>query len=81
MKPRHEEREAGGGRFTKSRACDACGRPIGTEYMSDAEVCGGTDGPGFYLCQRVRCEKRRSALSIEERRALYTAQRAANDAA
>lgn len=67
----HEGRDSGSGRFVKSAACDGCGKPVGTNYFTDGEVCGGSDGPGFYLCERKRCAAAREGLSIEARRALY----------
>ena len=76
----HDDRDYRSGKFRKSPACDGCGKPVGTNYFTDEDVCGGGDGPGFYLCDRVRCCQRRD-LDVEGRRALYTAQRAINDAA
>lgn len=62
----HTERDWGGsGRYIKSAPCDGCGKPVGTNYFTDGEVCGGSDGPGFYLCERKRCITKRSGLSIE----------------
>lgn len=77
------ERDAASGRFVTSILCDACGKPMGNldkpgNHYTDDEVCGGSDGPGFYLCHRVRCGEHRESLPVEERRALYTAQRAKN---
>jgi hypothetical protein len=79
--PKHELRERGGGRFRTTSPCDACGKPVGTDFVTDAEVCDGSDGPGFYLCSRKVCEKKRNGLSVCERRAMYTTQRAHNNAA
>ncbi len=76
----HDDRDYRSGRYRKSNPCDACGKPVGTAYYTDEEVCGNTDGPGFFLCDRARCCKNRD-LDTEGRRALYTAQRAINDAA
>jgi len=73
----HDERNRDG-RYRASPLCDGCGKPVGTNYGTDAEVCGGTDGPGFFVCDRARCPDL-SALSVEERRAHYTAQRAKNE--
>ena len=73
----YDARETRGGRYVASPKCDCCGKPVGTAYFTDADVCGDTDGPGFYLCERVRCMARRDGLGVEERRALYTATRAA----
>ncbi len=77
----HDSRDNRNGQYRKSNPCDACGRSVGTAYYTDEEVCGNTDGPGFFLCDRVRCEKKRDLPDVEARRALYTAQRALNDAA
>lgn len=71
----HDERDQAG-RYSKTPPCDACGKPVGTNYFTDDEVCGSSDGPGFYLCERKRCIKVRDNKTVEERRALYTAQRA-----
>lgn len=70
-KPMHTERETRTGRYAKSQPCDCCGKPVGTEFGTDEEVCGLTDGPGFYLCARKACEKKLAGLSVEQRRALY----------
>lgn len=59
------------GRYKVEQRCDACAKPIhGTHYTDDA-VCGGGDGPGFFLCGRVRCSKRYENMSVEERRAFF----------
>lgn len=76
----HTDRDRRSGRYANSRACDACGKPVGTNYYTDDEVCEGSDGPGFFLCDRVRCMAKRD-LPLEGRRALYEAQRKANDEA
>ena len=71
------------GRYDFEPVCDCCGKPCGSTvggYLTDDEVCGLTDDPGFYLCQRKRCEKKRAGLSVEQRRELYTRQRAINEA-
>lgn len=73
---KHDERDTSG-RYTDGHKCDACNKPTGVDYFTDDEVCGGSDGPGFYLCARKGCEKRRDALEVDARRALYTATRAA----
>ena len=75
---RWTRREARAGRYRPSMLCDACGQPVGERYYSDEEVCGGSDGPGFYLCRRTRCRTQREVMTAEERRALYAAQRAKN---
>lgn len=71
----HRARARKSGRYTASPLCDACGKPCGTAYFTDDEVCGGTDGPGFFLYERRSCIVARS-LPVEERRALYTRMRA-----
>lgn len=69
-----KERDVRGARFAKSPACDACGRPIGRDHYTDDEVCQGGDGPGFYLCGRTSCLKRRMGMTADERRAYYQRQ-------
>jgi len=76
---KHDTRDRSG-RYAQSPACDACGKPVGVEYGTDNEVCGATDGPGFFLCHRARCAKKLEGLTVEERRTLYTAQRNKNRA-
>lgn len=66
------------GKFRKSILCDCCGKPCGRDHMTDDEVCGGSDGPGFYICARVRCGKLVEGKTTEERREIYTARRAKN---
>ena len=75
---RHDAREARGGRFVSTPPCDACGKPTGADYMTDSEVCGDSDGPGFFICNRSRCSAKCEKLGVEERRALYTATRASS---
>lgn len=79
-KPKHSERESGGGRFSKTPPCDACGKPVGTDFMTDDEVVGSGDGPGFFLCDRKRCAAKRDQLDVPARKAMYAAQRAKNNA-
>lgn len=68
------------GRYIKADPCDACGKPCNeATRMTDDEVCGGTDGPGFYLCDRKRCVARYTDLGVEARRQLFATQRAIND--
>ena len=67
------------GRYAREMPCDGCGKPV-LDYGTDDEVCGGGDGPGFYLCHRKRCGAALEGKTTEERRAHYTAQRAKNDA-
>lgn len=69
-KPRHDERESSG-RYKKSEPCDCCGMPVGTQYGTDDEVCGGGDGPGFRLCSRVRCGKKTEGLAPWQRAEIY----------
>jgi len=71
------------GRYDFEPACDCCGKPCGSTvdgYLTDDEVCGNTDGPGFFLCDRKRCAAKREGLTVEQRRELYTRQRAINEA-
>lgn len=76
----HDDRDHRSGKFRKTELCDACGKRVGTAYFTDTDVCGSTDGPGFFLCDRKRCMAKRDGLDEAARRALYTAQRAINDA-
>jgi hypothetical protein len=66
-------------RFRASPKCDGCGKPVGTAFFTDEEVCGGSDGPGFYLCERKRCVAKLEKLDVEQRRAIFTEQREQND--
>lgn len=75
-RPMHEERDACSGRYKTSHPCDGCNRPVGTDHCTDSEVCGGTDGPGFFLCDRKSCAKKLDGLGVEARRTVYTANRA-----
>jgi hypothetical protein len=45
------------GRYANEQRCD--------------EVCGGGDGPGFYLCARERCVARCATMTVAERAAYY----------
>ena len=65
------------GRYKATAKCDGCNKPVGTNYFTDEDVCGGSDGPGFYLCDRKRCIAARCKLSVEEKRARYEANREA----
>lgn len=67
------------GRYRKSPKCDGCGKRVGTNYCTDDQVCGSSDGPGFFLCDRLVCIERIGNLSVDERRELYTNQRFIND--
>jgi hypothetical protein len=69
------------GRYRVEMPCDCCGKPVLDEHITDGDVCGNTDGPGFYLCGRARCNKRRDSLTVEQCRGLYTRQRAENETA
>lgn len=64
------------GKYKAGPRCDGCGKPTGDGYMTDEEVCGNTDGPGFYLCTRERCMKQFVGMDVEERRAHYALWRA-----
>lgn len=55
----------------ETHICEACGAIVGADYCTDEEVCGGTDAPGFFLCDRDACSEKRNALNVNERRALY----------
>jgi hypothetical protein len=72
---RHDARDHKSGRYESTPKCDGCNKPIGTNYFTDSDVCGGTDGPGFYVCDRARCQKKLEGLGVEERRAVYEAMR------
>lgn len=71
----HTDRAWKTGQYKKTPPCDGCCKPVGTAYFTDYEVCGDNDSPGFYLCDRPACMRKRTGLSIEERRKLYTSQR------
>ena len=79
MRIGHDPRRDTSGRYAVEQLCDACGKPIHGEHVTDDEVCGNTSGPGFYLCQRDRCGKKLEKMSAPQRRTLYEAQRAANE--
>lgn len=78
----HQRRRDRAGRYAIEQRCDCCGKPI-TErtggHVTDTDVCGGGDGPGFLLCGRARCEALRGALDVDRRRALYAAGRIRNE--
>jgi len=80
MKQMGTLRNATTGQYVAHPRCDACAQPIAGDYLSDDEVCGDDDGPGFFLCARKRCVTKRDALDVEARRALYTKGRAAAEA-
>jgi len=75
-----EQKRDRAGRYARHTRCDGCGLPIRGQYLTDEAVCGGTDGPGFYLCWRVRCSRRRAQLGLAERGAFYAEQRRKNTA-
>lgn len=75
-RPQHQDRNRRTGKYTKSPSCDGCGKPVGTDYFTDDEVCQGSDGPGFFLCDRKECAKSLEGLPVAERRALYRSVRA-----
>jgi hypothetical protein len=77
---KHDKRDGSSGQFIRVALCDICGKGTGADYCTDDEVCQGSDGPGFYLCTRKRCGSKIEGLSIEQRREIYTKQRAANRA-
>jgi hypothetical protein len=74
----HDKRDKAG-KFVSSPKCDACGKPVGTNYYTDDEVCSGSDGPGFYLCERKRCGASLEGLDVVSRRSIYEKRRAKND--
>lgn len=74
-----DEHRGDGGRYVKADRCDACGKACNeATRMTDDEVCEGSDGPGFFLCDRKRCMASYAELPVEARRELFTAQRAKN---
>lgn len=52
------------GRFAELPRCDACGKPV-SEHFTEDRVCGGSDGPGFYVCGRKRCAARLEKAEAE----------------
>lgn len=63
------------GRYKASALCDGCNKPVGTNYYTDDDVCGGSDGPGFFMCERKRCAAKLEGLTVEQREAIYTSNR------
>ncbi len=59
------------GRYTVIQLCDSCGKPIHGDHLTDDEVCVGSDGPGFYLCNRTRCQTSYEDLTVDQRRVLF----------
>jgi hypothetical protein len=49
--------------------CDACGEVIVDAYSTDDEICGGGDGPGFFL--HSTCGAVCASRSLEDRREIY----------
>jgi len=79
-----KDRLRSGGRFASHPKCDGCGKPC-TEHFSDERICGGSDGPGFYLCGRKTCSRKLEAIEakggLEALRAHCVAQRKENGSA
>lgn len=61
--------------MSKIISCDCCSEPIVGDYMTDDEVCQGSDAPGFCLCDRPECRALHENLTVADRRALYSAGR------
>lgn len=75
------EHRSSNGRYRDAAPCDGCGKPTNeATRMTDEEACGGSDGPGFYLCDRAACVAKLEAMTKEQRFAHYGAQRAKNNA-
>lgn len=59
------------GRYEEGYRCDQCGKTCGDaqngDYCTDDEVCGSSDGPGFFLCNRVRCVQKREGKTPRQR--------------
>ena len=76
-------------KVTRPIRCDACCKPLKRNaagvclFATDERICGNTDGPGFYLCERVKCESARLSREcfggLEDLRAYYTEGRARNN--
>jgi len=83
VEPATRTRRGARGRFARVTRCDGCGKPVTGRHFTDDRVCGGTDGPGFYLCDRKQCGLRvlkiQTEAGIEALRAHYTATRAQNE--
>ena len=70
----------------EEQPCDGCRRNIEREdgvlnHATDTEVCGSSDGPGFFLCGTEACNALWENLDVEARRALFTKNRKLNDEA
>ncbi len=53
MKKNEQRRRQRNGQYKHEARCDLCGRAVCVtfgEYMSDVEVCGISDDPGWMLC-------------------------------
>jgi hypothetical protein len=73
------EHRGGDGKYVKADPCDGCGKPTNeATRMTDDEVCGGSDGPGFFICDRKRCSAKLEPMTVEQRREHYTKQREIN---
>jgi len=72
-----DDNKDGSGRFRKGPACEFCRKPAGHDYCSDAESLE-VDHLGLLLCARKRCLAKREAMSLDERREVYAANRALN---
>lgn len=70
MKMQAQQRDTAG-RYTKHDTCEACGKAIKGEYMSDDETVKLPGGTGLLLCDRKRCITKRDALTVDARVALY----------
>lgn len=78
---KHDIRGANG-KYIDAPKCDCCGKAIDADKMStdDEVVTDGSDAPGFYICHRVACERKREKMSsVEDRKSHYTAQRVKNE--
>jgi hypothetical protein len=55
-----------------SYICDCCAKAVDdNDYITDDEVCQGSDDPGFFLCSDPDCLASREGLSVMERRRLF----------
>lgn len=67
-----KNKNASTGKFEKCPVCEFCRKPAGHDYCSDAETLM-LGYLGLTLCGRVRCAKKREAMSVQERLAVYAA--------
>ena len=58
------------GRYVEHERCEACGKAIKGEYMSDPATLA-VSALGLTLCARVRCLAKREALTVEQKLELY----------